>query len=122
MVERGVGVGHDGQIGELHHRAVAVGVHADDVVGVAEPAGVLHGTADPERDVEIGVDDHAGGADLTLVRHPTPVGDHPRRAHTGADGRADPGELVHAGRVVEPGAAADDAWRLGQVDGGRVGR
>src|SRR5215468_2811792 len=32
-VEDGVGVGDDGEVGELHHRAVRVGVDAHDVVG-----------------------------------------------------------------------------------------
>src|SRR4051794_7182007 len=51
-VEDGVGVGHDRQVGELHHWAVRVGVHADDVVGLAQPAGVLHGATDAEREVD----------------------------------------------------------------------
>src|SRR6476620_7970516 len=45
LVERRVGVGGDRQIGELHHRAVGGGVHADHVGWGAEAAGVLHGPA-----------------------------------------------------------------------------
>jgi hypothetical protein len=32
----------------LHHRTVGVDVDADDVVGGAQPAGVLHRSADSE--------------------------------------------------------------------------
>ena len=77
LVEDGVGVGDDGQVGHLHHRAVRVGVDADDVVGRAEPGGVLHGAADAEREVQVGVDDDAGRADLALVADPAAVGDRP---------------------------------------------
>src|SRR4051812_39247354 len=50
--EDGAGVGHDGDIGELHHRAVRVGVDRDDVVRLAEAARVLDGPADAEGEVE----------------------------------------------------------------------
>src|ERR1700730_5356636 len=66
-VEHGIGVAHDGEVGELHHRAVCIGVHAHDVIGSPEPTRVLDGAADPERDVELRIDDHARGADLTNV-------------------------------------------------------
>ncbi len=59
-----------GQVGELHHRAVRVGVHADDVRGLAEAAGVLHRAADAEGEVESRVDDDARGADLAFVADP----------------------------------------------------
>ena len=95
-VERGVGVGRDGQVGELHHRAVRVGVDADDVRRRAEPAGVLHGPADAEGEVQLRVDDDAGGADLAVVADPAAVGDHPGRADAGAERHAEVGELVEA--------------------------
>src|SRR5690349_24704171 len=47
LVEGRVGVGGDGEVGQLHHRAVPVDVDADDVRRGAEAAGVLHRPADP---------------------------------------------------------------------------
>src|SRR5688500_1761142 len=46
FVENAVGIAHHRQVGHLHHRAVRIGVHADDVSGIAEPGGVLHRAAD----------------------------------------------------------------------------
>src|SRR5260221_10420767 len=66
-IDHRVGVGNNGEIGELHHRAERIGVDADDVLWPAETAGVLHCTTDAEGDVQIGVDRNAGGADLALV-------------------------------------------------------
>ena len=53
--------------------------------GVPEPGRVLHGAADAERQVQRGVDDDAGRADLALVADPAAVGDHPGGAHRGAE-------------------------------------
>ena len=75
----------DREVGELHHRTVRIGVDADDVLGRPEAARVLHGAADPERDVQAWVDDDTGRADLALVADPAAVGDHPRRADAGAE-------------------------------------
>ena len=94
MGEHLVRVGHHGEVGQLHHRAVRVGVHADDVVGVAEAAGVLHCATHPERQVQLRVDHHAGGADLSLVRHPAAVGDDAGGADTRADGAAQRGQPI----------------------------
>src|SRR6185295_3958815 len=47
-VEHGVGIADHGQIGELHHRTMGVGVDADDVVRPTQAAGVLYRPADPE--------------------------------------------------------------------------
>ena len=86
-----VGVAHDGEIGKLHHRAVRIEVHTDDVLGLTEAAGVLHGTADTECDVELWIDDHAGCADLAFVPDPAAVGDDSscacRRLEMGSDRR-----------------------------------
>src|SRR5262245_24439123 len=41
-------VSDDGDVGQAHHRATAVEVHADHVGWIAEPAHVLHGPGDPE--------------------------------------------------------------------------
>src|SRR3954452_10489973 len=57
LVEHGVGVGDDRQVGDLHHRAVRIRVDADDVARRAEPGGVLHGAADAQREVQLRVDD-----------------------------------------------------------------
>ena len=122
LVEHGVGVAHDGEVGHLHHRAVRIGVHADDVVGVAEAGRVLHRAADPEREVERRVDDDAGRADLALVADPSPVGDDARRPHRRAEPGRDRGELFEALGAVESGSAADDAVGLRQVHRGDVGR
>ena len=87
LVEHGVGVGDDGQVGHLHHRAVRVGVDADDVGGRAEPGRVLDGAADAEGEVQVGVDDDAGRADLALVADPAAVGDDAGGAHRRAEAR-----------------------------------
>ena len=57
---------------------VTSGVDADDVVRSSEARGVLHRAADPEGDVQPRIDDHPGGADLTLVAEPAAIGDDPR--------------------------------------------
>src|SRR5262245_38724838 len=67
LVEDGVGVAHDGEISELHHRAVAVDVDTHDVIGLAEAARVLDGATYREGDVQRRVDDDASGSDLALV-------------------------------------------------------
>lgn len=120
MVECLVRVADDGEVGELHHRAVAIGVDADDVLGCAEACSVLHGTADAERHVQVGIHHDTGGADLTCVRRPAAVGDHPRGAGAGADERSNPCDLPESGGVVEPGTAGDDARRLGEIDARRI--
>ena len=74
-----------------------------------------------ERDVQLRVDDHAGGADLALVAHPAPVGDHPGRPDARPERGAERGELVEPRRAVQPRTAGDDPRCLGEVDRGRVG-
>ena len=88
---------------------------------MAEAAGVLHRAAHPERQVQLWVDHHPGGADLALVRYPAAVGDDASGADACADRRADSGEPVELLGRGEACAAADDAAGLGEVDGGRVG-
>src|SRR3954453_23344410 len=92
LVQHRVRVGGQGQVGELHHRAVAVGVDADDVGRRAEATGVLDGPADAEGEVQLWVDDDAGGADLAVVADPAPVGDDAGRADAGAERSAQRGE------------------------------
>jgi hypothetical protein len=92
------------------------------VVGCAQAAGVLHRAADPEREVQLRVDHHAGGADLALVGHPAAVGDHAGGAGAGAECGGHTTQLSHPLAAVEAGAATDDARRLGQIHRGRVGR
>ena len=121
FVEGLVGVGHDGEIGHRHHRTVRVGVDADDVIGVTEAAGVLHRTADAERQIQLGVDHHAGGADLAVVVHPRAVGDHPGGAHHAADRAGEPVELGEAFVALEPCAATDDPAGLGEIHRLHVG-
>jgi hypothetical protein len=79
-IEGRVRVADDREIRHGHHRAVRVGVDADDVVRRAQAGGVLHGATDPECEVQRRVDDDAGRADLLVVVHPPAVGDHPRCA------------------------------------------
>src|SRR6516164_5004972 len=71
------GVGHDPEVSHGRHRAGRVGIHADYMVWGAEPADVLGRPGDAERDVQLRVDRHAGGADLPVVAHPARVGYHP---------------------------------------------
>src|SRR3954454_21465658 len=120
LVEHGVGVGDHGQICELHHGTVRIGVDADDVVGPTETAGVLHRAADAEGDVEPRVDDHTRCTDLALVCDPAAVGDDPGRADAGLQSRAKSCELIEALRRVEPGAAGNDAAGFGEVDRGGI--
>ena len=93
---------------------------------MAEAGGVLHRARYPEGEVEPGVDHHSGRADLTVVAHPPCIGHHPRRAHRRTDRLADRGQLREtSGRVLgahQPRPTADQARRIGQVDGGRVER
>ena len=78
--------------------------------GSPSPAHVLHRAADAEREVEVGVHDDAGGADLALERQPAPVGDDPGAADRAAEARRRrrPSSSMTS-RGPEPGAAADDA-------------
>ena len=59
---------------------------------------MLHRAADAEREVQVGVDDDAGGADLALVADPAAVGDDAGRAHRRAERGGDRGELRRSGR------------------------
>ena len=72
---------------------MGIEVHTDDVLGLTEAAGVLHGTADAECDVELRIDDHAGGADLAFVPDPAAVGDDSRRSGRCLEMRSDRCEL-----------------------------
>ncbi len=115
MIERLVGVAHDREIRHRHHRAVRLGVDADDVRRGAQSARVLHRTAHTERHVQGRVDDHTGRTDLMVVADPAAIGDHAGGPHHTADG---PGELCELGetlRRVESGTAPDDVPGLGQI-------
>src|SRR5215204_6387995 len=94
FIENLVRVGHHSQVGELHHRTERVGVDADDVIGRAESAGVLHRTTDPERDVQTGIDHDPGRPDLALVTHPSAIGDDTGGSDTGTQVPAQLGELL----------------------------
>ena len=122
FVEHRVRVGHNGKSGKLHHRANLIGVYADDVLRSAEPAGVLHGSADSESDVQLRIDDHAGGADLSFVTDPTAIGDDASRADAGPHRSTQGGELIESAHVIEPCSAGDDPFGFGQIDRGRVSR
>src|SRR5450755_4609439 len=56
----GAGVSDDREVGHLHHRATRIEVDRDDVSGLAEAGDVLNGARDPQRDIELGIDRHAG--------------------------------------------------------------
>src|SRR5262249_50751010 len=115
LVEDGVGVADDREIGELHHRAVAVDVDADDVVGLAEAARVLHRAADRKGDVQRRVDDDTGRPDLALVADPALVRDDPGGAQRSAEGGCDGSELPESARGIEAGAPSNDALGLAEV-------
>jgi hypothetical protein len=114
-------VGHDRQIGHLHHRTVRIGVDADDVIGSAEPGGVLDRTADAEREIEVGIDDDSGRADLLVVWDPRTVGDDAGCSDRRADRLRELRQLGEALGRVEAGTPADDAVRLGEVDRAQIG-
>ena len=67
------------------------------------------------------IDDHASGADLTLVSDPAPVGDDAGCADTGAQCGAERCELVEPSRVVEACSAGDDPIRFGEIDRRSIG-
>ena len=82
---------------------------------------MLHRAAHAERQVQLGIDDHAGGADLSVVVHPRSVGDDAGRAHDASDRAGEPVQLDETIVAVEAGAAADDRARLAEVHGLHVG-
>ncbi len=109
-------IGHDGS-----------SVDAHDMAGVAEAADVLGGPGHAQGHVEVGVDGHAGGPDLSLVAGPAGVGGHPggtgRSTERGGH-RAEEGEDLGRPVVVESGdqsgTSGDDAGGVGQVHGAEV--
>ena len=66
-------VADDEQVGELCDRCVRVAVDGHDRARRPHPDLVLDGAADPEREVELGLDDLAGLADLLAVRDPAGI-------------------------------------------------
>ena len=76
-----VGVSNNCEVGHLHHGAVGIGIHANDVLWLTQTAGVLHGATNAKRDVQIGINDNAGCADLAFVIGPSAVGDHSCDSH-----------------------------------------
>ncbi len=98
---------------------------AIDVVGCAEPGDVLDRAGDAERDVEVGVDDHAGRADVPVV-----PGAHPASVATRRRPTPPPRAAAHLGQQVDLRLVghrarrppASDPARLGQIHGRRIGR
>lgn len=101
---------------------VRIGVDRHDQVGATQPGGVLHGTGNAQRQISIGVDHHAGGPNLTFVTQRALVGDHPGGTHRCSEQPGHLGEQPKLGGAAQPGAATQDALRLGQIHGGRAGR
>ena len=112
-----------GQVGELHHRAVAVGVDADRR-GPGAPRPLVCCTAPlmPKARYSCG----STTTPVVPIWRSWPT--QPRSVITRVAPTLAPiaapssASCSKRGRAVEPGAAADDARCLGQVDGGRVGR
>src|SRR5258706_7229309 len=70
---------HD-EVGELGDRRVGVAIDGHDRAGRLHPDLVLDRAGDPEREIERGLDDLAGLADLLGVRDPARVDRGPGRA------------------------------------------
>jgi hypothetical protein len=92
------------------------------VGGIAEPGGVLHGAADGERHVQLGVDGDAGGADLAGVIGPPAVGHDSRRSGRRPEPRRHSGELGEPLGPVEPRPAGEHPLGLGEIHRRDVGR
>ena len=104
-----------------------VGVDADDVRGASQPAHVLGGPRYAEGDVQVGIDGHAGGADLAFVAGPAGVGGHPggagrrpqRRRPPRPAGRTPPWPRSSSTPGGQAGPAAHHPPGVGQVHGVR---
>src|SRR5438105_7450719 len=68
-------VAHDAEIGDREDRRVLVLVDRDDPLRLLHADHVLRGSADADRDVDLGLDRLAGLPDLQAVRHPAGI-DH----------------------------------------------
>ena len=71
---------------------------------------MLHGPGDAEREVQLRVDGHPGGADLPVEAHPARVGHHPGGARARPERGSDVGQQPHHGR---PSAPADQSGSAG---------
>ena len=101
-------VADDDEVGELGDRGVRVAVDGDDRLGRLHPDLVLDRAADPEGEVELGLDDLAGLADLLGVRDPAGVDGRPRRPDGAAERVGDLLDDLEAVRAADPAAAGDD--------------
>jgi hypothetical protein len=107
---------HD-EIGELGDRGVGIAVHRDDRLRGLHPDLVLDGAADPEREVELRLDDLARLTDLLGVRDPARVHCGARRPDGATELRRQLLDDPEALRPTHAAAARDDDPSL--LDRGR---
>src|SRR3954469_1178003 len=78
-------VAHDEQVREIGDGRVDVAIDGDDGRRRSHPDLVLDGAADPEREVQLGLDDLPGLADLLAIRDPAGIDCRTRRPDRSAE-------------------------------------
>ncbi len=101
-------VADDEEVGEFGDRGVGVAVDGDDRLGRLHPDLVLDRAADPEREVQLRLDDLAGLADLLGVRDPAGVDGRARRPDGAAERLRELLDEAEALRAADAATAGDD--------------
>ena len=96
------------QVGELGDRRVGVAIDRDDRARRPHPDLVLDRAADAEREVQLGLDDLAGLADLLAVRDPARIHGGPGRTDRATERLGELLDDPEAIRAADAATAGDD--------------